>query len=121
MRQLTGLNLVAKQSHRLNGRADESYAAFLAHLGKMYVLGEESVARMNRLNVGNLGGAYDPRDVQIALGTFGRANTDGFIGQLQVWRIGVGLGLDYHRFDAKLMTGANDPQRYLTTISYQDS
>ena len=57
--QLAGLVLVAEQLHRLVRRADELDLAVAADLGEMCVLGEEAVAGMDRLHVGDLGGADD--------------------------------------------------------------
>jgi hypothetical protein len=119
-RQLAGLDLVAEQLHRLNRRADECDPAFAAYLGKIYVLGQEAVARMNCLYVGNLGGTYYTRDIQVTAGAVGRPDTNCLICELKVWSIFVGLGINRHRFDIKLMTGADDTQCYFAAVCYQD-
>jgi hypothetical protein len=76
---------------------------------------------MNRLDVGDFGGAYYARNIQIAFGTIGRSYAHSFVGKLQIRGVSVGFGINHHCFDAKLMTGTNNTQRYLTAICNQDS
>ena len=59
--QLAGLVLVAQPLHGFLRRADELDLAVAADLGEVGVLGEEAVAGMDRLDVGDLGGADDAR------------------------------------------------------------
>ena len=59
--QLAGLVLVAQPAHRLVRRADELDVAVAAHLGEVGVFRQEAVAGMDRLHVGDLGGADDAR------------------------------------------------------------
>ena len=59
---LLGLGLQAHLADRLVGRADELEAAGPADLGEVGVLAQESVAGMDRLDVGDLGGGDDPGD-----------------------------------------------------------
>jgi hypothetical protein len=91
-----------------------------AYLGKMGVFSEEPVSGMYRFYVGDLGGAYYGWDVQIAFGTGSLADAYSFIGKAHVQGIAVYLGVDGDSADAKLTAGANDAQRYLSTISDQD-
>ena len=119
-RQLAGLDLVTEQLHRLNGRTDECNPAFPAYLGKVDILGQESVAWVDCLYVGNLGGTYYTRDIQITAGAVGRPDTNGFVGELQVWSVFVGLGINHYCFDIKLVAGTDDTQRYFTAVCYQD-
>ena len=83
---------------------------------KCGVLGQKTVARMNRLHVADLGGADDAVDLQIAVGGLGRADAIGLVGQFEVGGAAVGLAEDGHGFDAQLAAGANDPQGDLTAI-----
>jgi len=46
--------------------AYEPYVAALANVGKMRILGQESIAGVNRVHIGNLGGTDDAIDSQIA-------------------------------------------------------
>ena len=59
----------------------------------MRVLGEESVARMNRVDVADLGRAHDTVDFQITLGAGRSADADRFVRELNVQRIDVCLGI----------------------------
>jgi hypothetical protein len=46
----------------------------------MRILGEKSVARMNRVNVADLGGTHNPIDPQITLKAGRRTDANRFIG-----------------------------------------
>src|SRR5262249_10686012 len=119
--ELAGLVLVAEQTHGLDGRADELDLAGAADLGEVRVLGEEAVAGVDGLDVGQLGGADEPWDFQVALGRRGRADADGLVGQLEVGGAAVGLAVDGDHFDAEVLAGADDPQGDLTAIGNQDT
>ena len=97
LRQLAGLVLVAEPAHRLVRRADELDLAVAADLGEVGVLRQEAVAGMDGLDVGDLGGADDARDVQVALGGRGRPDADGLVGQVEVGGAAVGLAVDGDR------------------------
>ena len=121
LRKLAGRHLVAEHSHRLDGRTDERYATIPAYLGEVDIFRQKAVTGMNRLDVGNLGSAYDTRDIQIALGALSRADTYRLVGELQVRSASVGLGVNGHRLDAKLVTGPDYSKGYFTTVCYKDS
>ena len=104
----------------LTRRADELDLAAAADLGEVGVLGEEAVAGMNRLHVGDLGGGDDARDVEIGLGRRGGADADRLVGQLQIRRVLVGGGIDDGRLDAQLAAGADDPQGDLAAVGDED-
>jgi hypothetical protein len=74
----------------------------------MMVFREKTITRMNRLHIGNLRGADDARDIEIALGRRGVADADGLIGQLQIAGILVGSGINDGRLHTHLAAGAND-------------
>ena len=102
------------------GGADELESAGAADLGKIGVLAQESVAGMNRLGIGHLGGGDNPRHVQVAVGTGGLADADRPVGLGQVRGRPVGLGIDRHDLDVELLAGANDSQGDFATIGHQD-
>src|ERR1700746_1997932 len=54
--------LVAHRLHRTRGRTDELDVAAFADFYEMRVLGEKSVAGMNRVNIAYLRRAHDPID-----------------------------------------------------------
>ena len=119
--ELAGLVLVAQPPHRLLRRADELDLARAADLGEVGVLRQEAVAGVDGLDVGDLGGADDARDLQVALGGSGRADADGLVGQVQIRRIAVGLAEDGHDLDAQVAAGADDPQGDLAAVGDQDA
>jgi hypothetical protein len=119
-RHFAGLNLVAEQPHRLDGRADKRYAAVFANLRKVYIFSQKAVTRMNRLDVGDFGGAYDAGDIQITFSRAGRTYADSLIGKLQVWGIFVSFRIDGDSLNAQLVAGTYDAQRYFTSISYKN-
>jgi hypothetical protein len=119
-RQFAGLDLVAEQLHRLNRRAYECDPTLPAYLGKVYILGQEAVTWMNCLYVGNFGGTYYTRDIEVTFSGLGRTDTNGLVGELKVWSVFVGLGINHHRFDIKFVAGTDDTQRYFAAVCYQD-
>ena len=80
--ELAGFVLVAELAHRFFGGADEFDLASAANLGEVSVFGKKAIARMDRLHIGDLGGADDARDLEIAFGGDGRADADRLIGEL---------------------------------------
>ena len=101
-------------------RADEGEAAALHPLGEVGVFGEEAVAGVDRLGVGDLGGRDDGRHVEVALRRGRGPDADGFVGELDVLGVAVGLGIDHHRLDAELAAGALDPQGDFPAVGDQD-
>ena len=102
------------------GRPDELDFAALADLREMRVLGEKSVAGMDRIDVADFGRAHDAIDLQITIGARRRADADRFVGQLHMERIDVRLGVNRERADAEFLAGANDAQRDFAAIGDQD-
>jgi hypothetical protein len=86
----------------------------------MGVLGQEPVSGMNRIDVGDLSCTDDPIDLKIAFRALGRTNTHGFVGQLHMQRINVGLGIDGDGSDAEFFAGANDTEGDLAPVSDED-
>ena len=87
----------------------------------MGVLGQESVAGMDGVDVGHLGRRDDPGDVQVRLGGRPRADADRPVRQVQVPRAPVRLRVDRDRLDPHLLAGSDDPQGDLAAIGYQDA
>ena len=63
---------------------DEPDVATLADFSEMRVLRQEAIPRMNRVDIGDLRGADDAIDLEIALPTGRRANANRFVRQLHV-------------------------------------
>src|SRR5262245_14162552 len=111
--------LIAHRLHRTRGRSDELAVAAFADFHEMRILGEKSVARMNRVNVADLGGTHNPIDSQITLKTGRRTDADRFVGQLDMKRINVRFRIDRQRANAEFFAGADHPQRDLSAVSNQ--
>ena len=119
-RDLSRLRLVTHEADRLGRRTDERDGAGPAHLGEGGVLGQEPVARVDRLAVGDGRRGDDRRDVEIAQARGVGPDADRLVGHAHGQRVRVGLRVRQHRADAELAAGADDPQRDFTTIGDQD-
>ena len=112
--------LVAHQTDGLGRRPDEGQPAFSAQLGESGVLGQQPVAGMDGLAAGGHGDFEDRADVQIAGRNRRGADAVALVGEADVHRFAVGLGIDRHRRDAHLLAGAYDPQRDLAAVGDED-
>ena len=74
-----GGDFVAHQANRLGTRADEDEAGLLYAFGEVRILGQESIAGVNGLRIGHLGGADDGGDIEVAQAGAGGPDTDGFV------------------------------------------
>src|SRR4030095_230703 len=101
----------------MRGRADELDVAAFADLYEMRVLSEKPVARMNRVDVANLGRAHDSIASQITFQAGRCANADRFIGELDVQRIDVCFRINCKGANTEFFAGANHAQRDLPAIS----
>jgi hypothetical protein len=75
---------------------------------------------MDRVDVGDLGGADDRRDVEVALRALRRPDADGLVGLAQVERVGVGLRIHGDRLDPHLAASADHALRDLAPVGDQD-
>ena len=80
--------LVAHPLHHVRVRPDEDEIVLLARANEGRVLGEEAVARVNRLAAGRLGGGDHVRDPEVALGRRRRADADRAVREPDVQRVG---------------------------------
>src|SRR5262249_47399571 len=111
--------LVAHQADDLRVRPDELDVAGLADFGEIRALGQESVAGMDRVGAGDLGGADDGGDVQVAVGAARRPDADVLVRELHVELVLVGLGIDRDGLDPQLAAGIDHPQRHLAAVRDQ--
>ena len=100
--------------------ADEDDAFFFHPLGEARVLAQKAVARMHRLRAGLLTRGNDFLGLQVAVTTRRRADVDGFIGQLDMACILVGVGLDSDGLDAHLAGSEDDAASDFAAIGYED-
>src|SRR5450830_180735 len=117
---LLGRHLVAHQADRVGAGADEDEAGFLHALGEVGVLRQETVAGVDRFGVRHFGGADDGGHVQVTQRRLGRADTDRFVGQLDVFRVLVRFGVHDDGLDAHFAAGALDTQRDFTAVGNED-
>src|SRR5690348_386102 len=120
LHRLDRLDLVAHQADHLGGRADEDEAGLLHLFGEIGALGQEAVARMDRLGVGNFRRRDDPRDVEVAVDRRPRADADRLVGQANVLQVAVHGGMHRHRLDAQTVAGAQYAQRDFAAIGDDD-
>ncbi|OQC35440.1 MAG: hypothetical protein BWX64_02454 [Acidobacteria bacterium ADurb.Bin051] len=117
---LPGGGLVAHQPDRLRPRSDPAEVALPEHLGELRVLGEETVAGVDRVRAGDLRRRDQRRDVEVALRRGGRADADVLVGVGDVERVAVGGRVDRHGRNPQLAAGVDDPQRDLAAVGDQD-
>ena len=110
----------AHQPQHVGRRTDEGDVRGLADFGEIGVFGEEAVAGMDGVDVGDFRGADDVRDVQIAFGAARRADADGFVGKPHVQRVAVGFGIDGDGGNAQFLAGANHPQGDFAAVGNQN-
>src|SRR5262249_8523675 len=101
-------------------RADERYLRDLAHLGEVGVLAQKSIAWMNGVDIGNLGGADDRRDVEITARALRRTDTDSLVGKTRVQAVAVGFGIYRDGANPEFLASAYHPQGDLAAIGDED-
>jgi hypothetical protein len=115
-----GLDLVAHQADGLGLRPDEHKAGLLHLFGEVGVLGQETIARMDRAGVGDLGCGDDGRDVEVTQRTGPRADADGLVGHADMLEVAVGGRMHGHGPNAHRMTGAQDAQGDFAAVGDED-
>src|SRR4029453_2071982 len=76
--------LIAHRQHSLRRRPNELDIAAFTDFREMGVLGEKSIAGMNRIDIADLCSAHDAIDFKVALRAGRRANANGFVCKLYV-------------------------------------
>src|SRR5690554_2789366 len=115
-----GAHLVAHQADGLGARTDEHEAGLFRALGEIGVLGQEAVARVDGLGVGDFGRRYQRRNVQIAQRGRGRADAHRLVGELDVLGLGVGLRMHGDGTDAELAAGTQDAESDLPPVGNEN-
>eukprot|EP00825_Cyclidium_porcatum_P032664 TRINITY_DN34880_c0_g1_i1.p3 TRINITY_DN34880_c0_g1~~TRINITY_DN34880_c0_g1_i1.p3 ORF type:complete len:393 (-),score=-18.84 TRINITY_DN34880_c0_g1_i1:877-2055(-) len=118
--QIPANRLVLQGIHGPTARPDEANVAILANVREVRVLRQEPIPGMDRVHVCQLRGANDTVDPQIALRTRRFTDTNGFISQLHVHRVGVRFGIDRHGTNIQLFAGTNDAYGDFATIRHED-
>ena len=96
--------------------ADEDDPGVDARRGERAVLGEESVAGVQRLRAGGESRLDDPLDGEVARGRRRRADAPGNIGVGDVPRVGVGVAVHGDRADPHRPQRADDADRDLSPV-----
>ena len=84
------------------------------------ILRKESVARVNRVGVGDFCRCNQMRNLEVAVARWGWADANGLVGEPNVQGVAVGLGIHGYRFNTHLSAGANDAHRYFTPVGDED-
>jgi hypothetical protein len=79
------------------------------------------VAGMDGIGAGDLGGGDDAVHFQIGLLAGGRADADRLVGELDMHRIDIRLGIDGDGFHIELAAGADDAEGDFAAIGDQDA
>ena len=113
-------DLVAEGDDRLGGGADPGQAGVDDRLREVGVLGEEAVPGVDGVGAGLLGGVEDLVDDQVGVAGRGAAERERLVGDPDVQRVPVGLGVDGHAGQPRVLAGACDADRDLTAVGDQD-
>jgi hypothetical protein len=115
-----GRRLLSEEALHLRGRADEGEPGVGNRLRKVGVLGEESVARVDRVAPRAFRDFDDPRGIEVALTR--RRWTDRIrgVGGADMQRVAVDIAEDGGRADAEVVAGADDAERDLAAIGDED-
>ena len=88
--------------------ADEDDALLFDAARELFVLAQEAVARVHGLRAGLLAGGDDLVHHQVGLARRRRADVHRFVGQLDMARVAVGVGVDGDGGNAHLLRGLDD-------------
>ena len=116
--EAAGRGLVAHGTDLVAGRADEGDVRRTTGVGELGILGEEAVARVNRIGTGHFGGGDQIRDPEIGEPPRRRPDADIVVGKPHVQRFSVGLAVHGDGPDAEFPTGANHAERDLAAIGH---
>ena len=115
-----GLDLVAHQPDMRRLGTDEMDAVLAEDFGKARILREESVAGMHGVGAGDLAGGEQRRHVEIAVARRGRADAHALVGETHMHGVLVRGRMHRDGGDAELLACAQDAQRDLAAVGYED-
>ena len=119
-RHLPRLDLVAEGVEHRGRRPDEGDARLGHAPREARVLAEQAVARVDALGARLEGRGDDGLGVEVALFHRRRPQADRLVGELDVRRPGVGVGVDGDRPDAEALAGAEDAAGDLAAVGDED-
>ena len=112
-----GADLVSHQANGFRRGTNEFDPADLANFSEIRALGQKAVSRMDGVDIGDLGGADDAWNIEVAVRALRRANTNCLVRKADMQRVPIGFRKHRDRLDAKLLTGVNDSEGDLATVS----
>jgi hypothetical protein len=115
-----GLHLVAERDDRLGGGADPGEPGVDHGAGEVGVLGEEPVAGVDRVGAGLLRGVDDLVDHEVRVARRGATQGERLVGRAHVQGVAVGLGVDGHAGQPRVLARAGHAHRDLTAVGDQD-
>src|SRR5437660_586605 len=80
------------------------------------VFGKKSVSGMNRVGVGDFGGADDGRNIKITARAFRGTDADCFIRETCMQAVPVRFGINRDGFDPEVLAGADHAKRDFAAI-----
>ncbi len=112
-------HLVAHRGDGGRRRPDEDQPGVRAGRREPGVLGQEAVARVHRLRSAAACGVHDPLDGEVALRCARRPDPDGGVGQPDVQRPRVRVGVHRDGPQAEPAQGPDDPDRDLAAVGHE--
>ena len=110
----------AHRRHHLGGRADEDEARIETGLREFGILGQEAVAGMHGLGAGLARGLDQPLDIEIAVAGPRGPEQHGLVGERDMHRVAVGLGIDRDGAQTHGARGADDAACDLAAVGDQE-
>ena len=112
--------LAAHQRNRLGRWPDEGQPGVAARAREARILGQESVARMDRVGAGASRDVEDRVNVEIAAGGLVRPEVEGLVRLADMARGAVAVGIDGDRRQPHLAACTNDPDGDLAAVGDED-
>lgn len=104
----------------LCGRSDEGNAVRVEDIGELGVFRQEAVTGVNGVRTGDFAGRNDLVDVEVAVTRRRRADAHTFVGKAHMHGVRVCGGMHGDCRNAKLLGSAQDAQRNLAAVGYED-
>ena len=118
---MLGRYLVTHDPDGLGGGPNENKAAVFHLFGKIGVLGQKSVARVDAVGIGDFRNADDGRNVQVALGRGRGTYANRLVRQAHVLEFPVSLGVNGPSLSAQFPTGPQYSQGNFASVGDQNS
>jgi hypothetical protein len=112
--------LRSHRSNRRSGWSNEDKTRVSAGLRELRILAEKTVARMDGIHTMPSRGVQNAFNIEVAFARRRRPQMRGFIGFADMKRGAVGVGINGDRADTHLAKRANNTQRDLAAIGYQN-